>query len=88
MRHCNPFALSLLLCLCACNTTPAGWKPLEVDVKVPIPCAHQLPTEPVWQLTITQPDADIVDQTKAALIEINQHLDYEDDLRTELLNCR
>jgi ABC-type uncharacterized transport system auxiliary subunit len=88
MKH-SLIALSLLLSLTACDLMPpAGLKPFEVDIKVPVQCKHTLPPEPTWQLTITPPDADIADQAKAAIIEIQQRIDYEDDLRTEILNCQ
>ena len=81
-------ALLILLLLSACAAPPPVFKPVDVDMPVPIRCAVAMPTEPDFALGHTAPSDDVFTKTKAALIELDQRKAFEAELESQLALCR
>lgn len=81
-------ALAFCLFLSACCKPTIIREPVEVKVPVPVPCATDLPTKPVWQLDYPEvKDAGLFVKGNSALLELEQRRQYERELEAALVAC-
>ena len=80
--------LSLALCLflCACGTQIV-YKPVPVDVAVPVPCKIAPVASPAWPTDSVGPDASMFEKARAALAELILRRGYEAQLEAATKSC-
>ena len=79
--------LSLLFLLAACATPEPVFKPVPVDVPIPVACAATPIAKPDFALSHVIKSDGLADKTKAALIELDQRKAYEAALESQLTLC-
>lgn len=80
-----------VLAMAGCATVPPPEPQVRVVqqlVEIPVPCKAQVPAEPVYQLSVTDPEADVDVLMRAALAEVEQRAGHEVRLKSALESCR
>ncbi|MDD5586541.1 MAG: hypothetical protein PHY92_06250 [Alphaproteobacteria bacterium] len=75
----------LLLAGCGAQTV---YRPVTVEVPMPVPCQPPAILHPVWPTESLSPHATILDQVKALLAENELRQAYEGQLEAALQACR
>jgi hypothetical protein len=75
------------LMLAGCSTRTV-YKPVTVEVPVPVPCQAPAVTHPVWPTQSLSGQATILEQVKALLAENELRQGYEGQLEAAIQACR
>jgi hypothetical protein len=78
----------LLLILSACAAPQSIFRPVEVDMPVAQPCSAPEIKPPDFVVAHIAPDAGLGVKMQAALVSLDQHQGYEEQLRVQLNACR
>jgi hypothetical protein len=77
----------ICLMLAGCSTRTV-YKPVTVEVPVPVPCQAPVVLHPAWPTQSLSVQASILEQVKALLAENELHQGYEVQLEAALQACR
>lgn len=77
----------LLLLLAVTGCSKVIYKPVEVEVIVPVPCVDTVPTKPVWETSRLNKNSSLNDAANAYMIERRQRIGYEAELEALVNSC-
>lgn len=89
MRKVTLLAASMLAAftLCACTTCPAVPEPTIVKVPVTVPCIKQIPSKPVFAVSLIKPMDDLATITDAYMVDRHQRIIYITQLEAATAGC-
>jgi hypothetical protein len=88
MKTPRLIAAAALLALAGCGTTQIVYRPVPVNIPVPIPCKIAPVEAPAWPTASLPPKASLFDRAKAVLAELKLRQGYEGRLAAAVKACQ
>jgi len=87
MKRLLPIFPVLLMALAGCAAKPV-YRPVTIDVPVPVPCRAPEVARPAWPTQSLSAGSGLLDQVRALLAENELRQGYEARLEAALQACR